>query len=85
MVAHATMKYSNVAWKSRFPRTFVLWWITLVVFPPKGTFLNLPTKAEWGACRASGTAAAPVVVQDDKDEKVDGEKKEEDGLNHDKR
>ena len=56
-----------------------------MVFPPKGTFLNLPTKAEWGACRASGTAAAPVVVQDDKDEKVDGEKKEEDGLNHDKR
>jgi hypothetical protein len=73
MVAHASMKYSDAAWKSRFPRTFVLWWITLVVSCLQE--LNLPTKSEW-ACRASGTAGAPLFVGDDKDEKVDGEKKE---------
>jgi hypothetical protein len=85
MVAHASMKYSNVVWKSRFPRIFVLWWLKLVVFLPTGTFLNLPTEAEWGAYRASGTAGAPIVVQNNKNEKVDGEKKEEDGHNHEKR
>ena len=73
MVAHASMKYSDAAWKSRFPRTCVLWWITLVVSCLQE--LNLPTKGEW-TCRASGTAGAPLFVGDDKDEKVDGEKKE---------
>ena len=44
LVAHATMKYSNVAWKSRFLRTFMQRWSTFVVFLPSGTFLNLPTR-----------------------------------------
>jgi hypothetical protein len=61
MVVNTSMKHFNVAWKSSFLHTFVLWWITFVVFLPTGTFLNLSTKAEW-ACRASGTAGAPDRV-----------------------
>ncbi len=78
LVAHATMKYSNSAWKPRFLRTFALRHI--VVFLPTGIFLSLSTKDEW-ARRASGTHCCLRWSG----WKLNGQNWEEDWHNHEKK